>query len=59
MRVYGITVIATFKARFRNFNQNQLGIRHFKPLAVSENVNFTKGNPGFEDKIDGISICST
>ena len=24
-----------------------------------ENVNFTKGNWGFEEKIDGISVCST
>ena len=37
VRVYGITVIEiTFKAGFRDFNQNQIGIRYFKPFEVTE-----------------------
>ena len=35
VQVYVITVIAIFKAGFRDFDQNQLGIRYFKPFMVT------------------------
>ena len=46
VRVNSITVIAIFEAGFRDFDQNQLSIQYFKPLAGTGTCKFYQRESG-------------